>query len=43
MCQDRLEPFMLIMTNYDIVESISNDEIIDKIAHHSSAYSKGLL
>lgn len=43
MCQDRLEPFMLIMTNYDIVESISNDEIIDKIAHHSSAYSKALL
>ena len=43
MCQDRLESFMLMTANYDIVESISNDEIIDKIARHSSAYSKILL
>lgn len=38
--EDRLESFMLMMCEYDIVSSIDNETIIDGIANHSNAYSK---
>ena len=38
--QDRLESFMLMMCEYEIVCSMDNEKIIDKIANHSAANAK---
>ena len=40
--QEHLETFMLMMCEHDIVLSIKNDAIIDKVARHSDAYGRFL-
>ena len=42
MSQDRLETFMLMMSNYDIVSSIDNEILIDQVQNHSTAFSRVL-
>ena len=42
MSQVKLEAFILIKCNQEIVLSIDNEVIINKVCHHSSAYAREL-
>ena len=38
--QDHLEALMLMKCEYDIVDSIDNNDVINQVAKHSTAYGK---